>query len=72
MAHDRVCCPDALLTPYFIWISRKWFEWTRLKPTQAQHGAVEERQFEDWLDRLDPSLDAVTCECHVKLFPRRR
>ncbi len=73
LSHDRGCCPDSLLKPYFLWLSRKWYEWGRLAPEQPFHGIKEEAAFERWLDQLIPASDAVTCECHLKLIrPRHR
>lgn len=67
LIHDKHCCADALLKPYFLWISRRWFEWCQLNPEHAHHATQTAREFECWLDGLSPSLDAFTCECHMKL-----
>jgi hypothetical protein len=75
LAHDKRCYPEALLTPYLLWVSRKWFEWGHLHPGTKLYGSNEEGMFEKWLTTLLPSCDALTCECHltaVPLAPARR
>lgn len=72
LMHDRECCPDALLMPCFLWLSRKWFQWGQQNPQPNFHHPAAEAQFEHWLDQLAPESDAVTCECHQKLVASRR
>ena len=64
---DKDRCPDALLTPYFLWLSGKWFEWGQLNPDREVHGVKEEAEFERWLDQRAPASDGFTCECHMTL-----
>ncbi len=70
-AHDRELCPDALLLPYVSWLSRKWHEWDKLNPDRTLRGPREHVDFDRWLEELTPALDAITCECHVKLTSMR-
>jgi hypothetical protein len=35
LAHDKRCYPEALLTPYLLWVSRKWFEWGSCIPERS-------------------------------------
>jgi hypothetical protein len=65
LAHDKKCCPFALLTPYLFWISRKWLEWGRLYPGGVIYSTKETARFEKWLKELAPTSDALTCECHA-------
>jgi hypothetical protein len=69
--HDKGCCPSTLLLPYISWLSRKWFEWDQLNPGRTTHGAKDNVEFDQWIERLIPSLDAITCECHLNLDHRR-
>lgn len=68
LTHDRECCPNALLKPYLLWLSRKRFEWGQLNPDRVVHSVKEDAEFERWLDQILPASDAITCECHVKLI----
>jgi hypothetical protein len=70
--HDRELCPDALLLPYLSWLNRKWYEWGILNPGRAARGPKEHVEFDRWLEQLAPALNAITCECHVKLGSIRR
>lgn len=72
LVHDKHCCADAMLKPYLLWASRRWFEWSQLNPDCAHHGAREESAFEHWLDGRSPALDGFTCECHLKLACGRK
>lgn len=63
---DRALCPSALLLPYVSWLSYKWYEWGKLNPDRTIHGPKENVDFDQWLEQLTPSLDATTCECHMK------
>ena len=65
LAHDKKCYPFALLTPYLLWVSRKWFEWGELNPGRKIYSAQEAANFDRWLGQLTPASDALTCECHA-------
>lgn len=70
-AHDRVCYPDAMLTPFFHWLSGKKLEWIRLNPGRTLESGKDHTDFERWLGKLDPKLDSLTCECHIRcVLPR--
>ena len=64
---DRELCPTALLLPYVAWLNRKWYDWDVLNPGRPEHGPAEHRDFDRWIEQLTPSLNAITCECHIKL-----
>ncbi len=66
-AYDRGLCPDSLLLPYLSWLSRRWCEWGQLNPGRTVHGPGEHAEFDRWLEQLMPSLNAITCECHLKM-----
>lgn len=70
-ANDREICPDSLLLPYLSWLSKKWYEWGKLNPDRTIHGPKEHADFDRWLEKLTPSANAITCECHVKLASMR-
>jgi hypothetical protein len=65
LAFDKKRYPDALLTPYLLWVSRKWFEWGKLHPGRRLYSRLEEASFAYWLTQLLPGSDALTCECHL-------
>jgi hypothetical protein len=66
-SYDRELCPTALLLPYMSWLSRRWYEWGKLNPDRASRGPKEHVDFDRWLEQMTPALDAITCECHIKL-----
>jgi len=72
LAHDRECCPEALLTPYLQWLSDKRIEWDTLCSRQSAAGSGATTDFDRWLDDLNPTLNTLTCECHRKLARGRR
>jgi len=72
LAHDRQCCPDAMLTPFLFWASDKKLEWNALRSGPMTAGSDAEVDFDRWLDHLNPTLDALTCECHRKPGRERR
>lgn len=73
LVFDRECCPYSLLKPYFLWLSRKRFEWGQLNAEHVVRGVKEEAEFERWLDQIAPPSNVLACECHLKLnAPDRR
>lgn len=70
-SNDREICPDSLLLPYLSWLSKKWYEWGKLNPDRAIRGPKEHADFDRWLEELTPGLNAITCECHMRLARRR-
>jgi hypothetical protein len=63
--HDRQCYPDAMLTPFLFWLSLKRLEWNRLHPDRQIQSGIEPVEFARWLQQLEPTSNALTCECHV-------
>ncbi len=63
--HDRQYYPDAMLTPYLFWLSLKRLEWNRLHPERQIQSGMEPIEFDHWLQKLQPTFNALTCECHV-------
>jgi hypothetical protein len=63
---DRSCYPDAMLTPFFLWLSGKKLEWLRLNPERTLQSGKDYVDFERWLEQLEPKSNALTCECHGK------
>jgi len=67
LAHDKLCCPFALLKPYLQWLNGKWLAWDQLNPGHTARTANEEAAFDNWLEQLVPTSDILNCECHKKL-----
>ena len=65
-AHDRARYPATMLTPFFHWLSGKRLEWTRLNPGRTLESGKDHADFERWLGQLEPRLDSLTCECHIR------
>ena len=63
---DRSCYPDAMLTPFFHWLSGKKLEWVGLNPERMLQSRKDHVDFEQWLGQLEPKLNALTCSCHGK------
>lgn len=63
---DRSCYPDAMLTPFFLWLSEKKLEWIGLNPERTLQSGRDHADFERWLGQLEPKSNALTCECHGK------
>lgn len=63
--HDKQCFPDAMLTPYLLWLSSKRLEWNQLHAERRIQLGAEPIEFDRWLLQLQPTCDALTCECHV-------
>ncbi len=68
---DRAIYPDAMLTPFFHWLSGKKLEWVRLHPGRTLQSGKDNVDFERWLTQLEPTSNALTCECHGKYMKRR-
>jgi hypothetical protein len=63
---DRSLYPYTMLTPFFLWLSRKKAEWIRLNPQRALQTGKDQLDFEKWLAQFEPGSNALTCECHGK------
>jgi len=63
--HDRQCHPDTMLTPFLFWVSLKRLEWNRLHPDRQVQSRMEPVEFDRWLQQLEPTSNALTCECHL-------
>ncbi len=67
--HDRQCHPDTMLTPFLLWLSHRRLEWNRLHPDHQIHTGIEPAEFDQWLQQLEPTANALTCECHLGAVP---
>ncbi len=65
-AHDRASYPEAMLTPFFQWLSGKRLEWIRLNPGRKLESGKDHADFECWLGQLEPKSDSLTCGCHIR------
>lgn len=63
--HDRQCFPDTMLTPFLFWLSSRRLEWNKLHPERQIQMGIEPIEFDRWLLQLQPTCDALTCECHA-------